>query len=202
MTQDEKEERPCPNKGKVLGCDKLIKIKQPIRVEYLIQPEVIEAAQEKGIDYPDQYITYVCPNCGFVVLETLKSPPLFIIVRDSEGNPVQIPVEVIPKEIRPDNWYDNFYWLHRPDKEKLIPIISKYLSKAPLTEEEIKVLAQYIFDYASSTAVVAYLFGGVMTLNFNKECVSKLRILKAKAKTRDDIDKMIKVSMDYAIDPL
>ena len=35
------------------------------------------------------------------------------------GKSVPIPVSSIPEEIRPDNWFENPYWRHRPDGEDL-----------------------------------------------------------------------------------
>ena len=47
-----------------------------------------------------------------------------MIVRDRRtGRPVAIPISKIPEEIRPDNWFENAYWRHRPDGEDLEPLI-------------------------------------------------------------------------------
>jgi len=84
-----------------------------------------------------------------------------IVVRDRAGNPVQIPVSSIPAEIRPDNWFENAYWMHRPDGDRFRPIIGKLLEKQTLTQEEVKTLAQYTMDFAAHTAVAYYLFSGL-----------------------------------------
>jgi len=125
-----------------------------------------------------------------------------LIVRDLRtGKPVAIPISSIPAEIRPDKWFENAYWRHRPDKEDLEPLIRALYTSDFLEPRSIQVLAQYVVDYACHIAVAAYLFGGGhKTLEFNAECIRKLRELKASAKEKRDIREMIRVGMDYALD--
>jgi len=126
-----------------------------------------------------------------------------LIVRDRRtGKPVTIPISSIPAEIRPDNWFENGYWRYRPDKEDLEPLIQALFSQDFLGPRSIEVLAQYIVDYACHIAVAAYIFGGgPETLEFNVECIKKLRELREKAQDKRDIREMIRVGMDYALDP-
>ena len=128
----------------------------------------------------------------------------FLIVRDRKtGEPVTIPETAIPKEIRPDRWFENGYWRYRPDREILEPLILRYLEKDTLASYEVRGVARYIVDYACHIAVAAYIFGGgEETLEFNTECIRRLRALAKGASTREDIGEMIRVGMDYALDPL
>ena len=128
----------------------------------------------------------------------------FLIVRNRKtGEPVMIHETAIPKEIRPSKWFENGYWRYRPDKKVLEPIISRYLKARALASYEARAVAQYIVDYACHIAVAAYIFGGGdETLEFNTECISKLRALARGASSREDIGEMIRVGMDYALDPL
>jgi len=126
----------------------------------------------------------------------------FLVVRDIRTNkPVSIPTSSIPLEIRPDNWYENPHWRYNPMKRILEPLINALYSNIPLAAHEIQYLAQYITDYACHIAVGVHLFGGKDTTAFNVECIKKLRILKEGASTKDDIREMIRVGMDYAMDP-
>ena len=125
----------------------------------------------------------------------------YLWVRDKQtGEPVPIPTSSIPKEIRPDNWFENWYWRYRPDKEDLEPLIRALYDDYPLNEEGIKKLAQYLVDYACHVAVASYIFFG--ELDYNVPCIKKLRELRDGATSKDDIREMIRVGMDYALDPL
>jgi len=131
------------------------------------------------------------------------SEDMSLVVTDRRtGRPVAIPISSIPPEIRPDNWFDNAYWRHRPDRGDLEPMIQALYSQDFLGPRSIQVLAQYIVDYACHIAVAAYIFGGgPESLEFNVECIKKLRELKASAKHKRDIREMIRVGMNYALDP-
>ena len=128
----------------------------------------------------------------------------FLIVRDRRtGRPVTIPTNSIPAEIRPDNWFDNPDWRYRSDRNVLEPLISRYLEKKELAPYEVKFVAQYIVDYACHIAVATYIFGGgAASMAFNDECIKRLRALAKMASSRDDIGVMIRVGMEYAMDPL
>lgn len=126
-----------------------------------------------------------------------------IVVRDRRtGRPVQIPVSFIPEAIRPDNWFENPYWRYRPDGEDLEPLIQALFADAPLELEQIKKLAQYILDYACHIATAAYIFGGGReSVEYNSEAVARLRALARMATTKEHIREMIRVGMEYALDP-
>jgi len=82
-------------------------------------------------------------------------------------------------------------------------VVQTYLSKRPMTRAMAKYLAQYIFDYACHIAVMAYLFGGGEdTLPFNSECIRRLKPLRDMAHTRRGVSVMLRVAMEYAMDPL
>ena len=129
---------------------------------------------------------------------------MFLIVRDRRtGRPVTIPTSMIPEEIRPDNWFENPDWRYRSDRNILEPLICGYLEKNKLAPYEVRFVAQYLVDYACHIAVAAYIFGGGdETLEFNVECINRLRALAKSASTREDIGVMIRVGMEYALDPL
>jgi len=126
-----------------------------------------------------------------------------LIVRDRHtSKPISIPTSSIPPEIQPDNWFSNPDWRWRPDRGDLEPLIRKLFARESLGPQTIQKLAQYIVDYACHIAVAAYIFGGGHeTLEFNAECVKKLRAIRDRAKTKKDIREMIHVGMDYALDP-
>lgn len=126
-----------------------------------------------------------------------------LIVTDRiTGKPVAIPISSIPPEIRPDVWFENPDWRFRPDRGDLEPMIRALFSQDFLGPRSIQVLAEYIVDYACHIAVAVYVFGGGKdSLEFNGECIRKLRELKASAKDKRDIREMIRVGMDYALDP-
>ena len=118
------------------------------------------------------------------------------------SQPVSISTNSIPVEIRPDNWFENGYWRYRPDRNVLEPLISRYLEKEELASYEARFVAQYIVDYACHIAVAAYIFVGAETMEFNAECIKRLRALAKTASTRDDVSVMIRVGMECALDPL
>ena len=130
--------------------------------------------------------------------------PAYVIMRDvNTGQPVRIPVGAIPKIFWPATWYENPYWMH-----------SGVLSKADIneffqdTEREIRVdfahkLASYILDYVQNMAAIVWLMNPEKEryLRNMRPCVEKLSELKARAKCRKDIEDMISVCLDYAMDP-
>jgi len=129
--------------------------------------------------------------------------PAYVIMRDTSGRLIRIPVGIIPKIFWPDTWYENPYWqysgaLTRAD-------IHEFFSES---EKEIRVdfahkLATYILDYVRNICAVVWL------MNPNRDayleqmtpCIMKLSELKAKAKCRKDVMEMIQVCLEYAIDP-
>jgi len=128
----------------------------------------------------------------------------FLIVRDlTTGRPIAIPTSIIPEEIRPSEWFENPYWMYRPDRGILEPLMKAYLKHEDLLPHDVKFLARYMVDYACHIAVMGYLFaGGPETLPFNLECIRKLREIESRAKTRADLNEMINVGMDYELDSL
>lgn len=127
----------------------------------------------------------------------------FLVVQNRKtGKPVSIPTSSIPEEIRPDNWYENPFWRYTTMRRILDPLINALYTDTPLLVNEIQCLAQYMVDYACHIAVGVYLFGGGKeSIALNVECIKKLRTLMKGASTKDDIREMIRVGMDYALDP-
>jgi len=125
-----------------------------------------------------------------------------IVVRDRAGNPVQILVSSIPAEIRPDNWFENAYWMHRPDGDRFRPIIGKLLEKQPLTQEEVKALAQYTVDFAASIAVAYYLFSGLRDVGGYGELIPRLRRMRDEATRGRHVMAMLQLCLEHSLDPL
>jgi len=123
-----------------------------------------------------------------------------LIVRDRSGQPVHIPISSIPEEIRPDNWFENPDWRHRPDSGELEPLVRAFFSDEPLDQEAIAKLAQYIVDYAAFIAVGTYIFSGGRGVEYNAEVLKRLRELRGRATSKENIREMIDVGMDYALD--
>jgi len=109
-----------------------------------------------------------------------------------------IPIEDIPEAIRPDNWFENPDWRYRIDRGDLQPMMETLFSGGSLSEESIKRLAQYIIDYAASVATATYIYSDGKILEYNAECLRRLREIDAK--TEEDIHEMINIGMDYALD--
>lgn len=129
-----------------------------------------------------------------------------LIVRDCQtGRPVSIPIHMIPARIQPDSWFEKAYWMHRHDRGDLEPLIQGLFGDYPLSREDIRRLAQYVVDYAGHIAVMAWMFSPPdereETLEYNGEAMDRLRILRNKAETKEDVREMISVGMDYALDP-
>jgi len=129
--------------------------------------------------------------------------PGFLIVRNRHtGEPMAIPTASIPREIWPETWYENAYWMHSPDRPVLEPLIKRYLEGEDLEEHEVRRLAAYVVDYACHIAIMGYLFaGGLEHAQHNIPCIRRLRALAKAASTREDLHVMIDVAMDHALDP-
>ena len=125
-----------------------------------------------------------------------------IVVRDRAGNPVQIPVSSIPEEIRPDNWFENAYWMHRPDSDRFRPVIGKLLEEQRLTGDEIRMLAQYVVDYAASIAVAVYLFSGQRDTGYYGGLVRQLRQMRDEATKRKHVMRMLQLCLEHSLDML
>ena len=123
-----------------------------------------------------------------------------IIVRDRAGNPVQIPVSSIPEEIRPDNWYMNPDWRHRPDRAAFEPIVQKLLTEQPMTRDEVARLAQYVVDYAAHIAVAVYLFSGGEHIGYYGGLVRRLRQMRDGATRRRHVMRMLQLGLDHGLD--
>jgi hypothetical protein len=123
-----------------------------------------------------------------------------IIVRDRAGKPVQIPVYSIPEEIRPDNWYENPDWRHRPDRAAFEPIVQKLLSEQPMTRDEVKRLAQYVVDYAAHIAVAVYLFSGRQHIDYYGGLIRRLRQMRDTATRRKHVMRMLQLGLDQGLD--
>ena len=129
--------------------------------------------------------------------------PAYVVMRNiNTGQPVRIPVGVIPKIFWPETWYENPYWMY-----------SGALSRADVAEffqdqREIRPdfahrLATYILDFVQNTAAAVWLMNTDKEgyLKHMRPCVEKLLGLKARARCRKDVKDMIDVCLDYAIDP-
>jgi len=127
--------------------------------------------------------------------------PKYLIMRNRRtGLPVHVRTDSIPVEIRPDKWFENPDWRYRTDRGDLEPLVRALFSEELLSKEQIKELAQYIVDYAGNLAAAVYLFGGKEALDFNAECMRRLREIRDLASTKDDVREMISVGIDYALD--
>ncbi len=123
-----------------------------------------------------------------------------IIVRDRAGNPVQIPVSSIPEEIRPDNWYENPDWRHRPDRAAFEPIVQKLLTEQPMTRDEVARLAQYVVDYVAHIAVAVYLFSGNQHIDYYGGLLRRLRQMRDTATRRRHVMRMLQLGLDQGLD--
>ena len=123
-----------------------------------------------------------------------------IIVKDQAGNPVQIPVSSIPEEIRPDNWFENPDWRHRPDRAAFEPIIQKLLTEQPMTRDEVKRLAQYVVDCAAHIAVAVYLFSGNHYIDYYGGLLRRLRMMRDTATRRRHVMRMLQLGLDHGLD--
>lgn len=133
-----------------------------------------------------------------------RDSPGSLIMRGEDGRPVDIPISSIPEDIKPDNFYQNSYWMHRPDGEELKELVMGYLNKRDLTHAEVQALAQYIYDYNGNIAVASYLLSGrdKGILEFQVEVMGKLREVLKMASERKHINEMINIGRDYGNDPL
>ena len=130
--------------------------------------------------------------------------PAYVVMRDAAtGQPVRIPVGVIPKIFWPETWYENPYWMY-----------SGGLSKADIAEffqdpqREVRPdfahkLATYILDYVQNMAAAVWLMNPDKDgyLKRMRPCVEKLSQLKVRARCRKDIMDMVDICLDYAMDP-
>lgn len=124
-----------------------------------------------------------------------------IIVRDrATGKPVHVPVSSVPETIRPDNWFENAYWMHRPDSTELKPIIQKLLDETPLTREDVEKLAQYVVDYAAHIAVTVWLFSGGQGVDYYGDLVRRLRQMRNTATKKKHIMRMLQLGLEHSLD--
>jgi len=130
--------------------------------------------------------------------------PCSLIVRDrGTGRPVEVPITLIPKELWPETWYDNVYWMH---SKALLREEVQQLFQDPekdLPEELTQKVATYILDYVKNMAVAVWLFNPDKQryLEYMRPSLTKLSALKNGARTRKDIREMISVCLDCAMDP-
>lgn len=134
----------------------------------------------------------------------MSKHPKGLTVRDRRtGQPVTIPLAQIPKELWPDTWYDNVYW--RYSRALTREEVGKFFGESIqwICEGLAQKLAQYIYDFAANTTVAVWIFNPDREnyLEYMRPCLQKLRALKNKARTREDVMDMIHVAMDYAVDP-
>jgi len=124
-----------------------------------------------------------------------------IIVRDrTTGKPVHVPVSSVPESIRPDNWFENAYWMHRPDGDELKPIIQKLLGEDPLSRDEAARLAQYVVDYAAHIAVTVWLFSGGQSVDYYGELMRRLRQMRGTATKRKHVMRMLQLGLENSLD--
>jgi len=124
-----------------------------------------------------------------------------ILVRDRvTGRPVHVPVSSVPEAIRPDNWFENAYWMHRPDSAELKPIIQKLLGEDALSRDEIARLAQYIVDYAAHIAVTVWLFSGAGDVDYYGELMRRLRQMRGTATKRKHVMRMLQLGLENSLD--
>lgn len=130
--------------------------------------------------------------------------PVSIIVRDRRtGMPVRLSTCIIPDALRPDNWYENACWQYSRalTREEVGKFLQDQKSEIPYVLA--RKLAQYIYDYAANIAVAAWIFSDDRDkyYEYMLPCLQKLRQLKPKAKTKQDVLDMLHVAMEYAVDP-
>lgn len=134
----------------------------------------------------------------------MSEAPRGLILRDRRtGQPVEVSISMIPKELWPETWYDNAYWMYsRALTREEIGDFFKDV-KAEISEDLAQKLAKYIYDYAANCAVAAWLFSDDREsyLEYMRPCLQKLAALKAKARTKHDVMEMVHVALDYAVDP-
>jgi len=124
-----------------------------------------------------------------------------IVVRDRvTGNPVHVPVSSVPMAIRPDNWFENPDWMHRPDSAELKPIVEKLLGEDALSREEVARLAQYIVDYAAHIAVTVWLFSGGQNVDYYRELIRRLRQMRGTATRRRHVMRMLQLGLEQGLD--
>jgi len=124
-----------------------------------------------------------------------------IIVRErATGRPVHVPISSVPESIRPDNWYDNAYWMHRPDSGELKPIVEKLLGEDPLSRDEAARLAQYMVDYAAHIAVTVWLFSGGQSVDYYVELMRRLRQMRDTATKRRHVMRMLQLGLEQGLD--
>ena len=124
-----------------------------------------------------------------------------IVVRDrATGRPAHVPVSSVPESIRPDNWFKNAYWMHRPDSAEFKPIIQKLLDDKPLTKEDVRKLAQYIVDYAAHIAVTVWLFSGGRNIDYYSGLVGRLRQMRDTATRRKHVMRMLQLGLEHSLD--
>jgi len=124
-----------------------------------------------------------------------------IVVRDrATGRPVHVPVSSVPEAIRPDNWFENPDWRHRPDGAEFSPIIQKLLDDKPLTREEVGKLAQYVVDYAAHIAVTVWLFSGGGSVDYYAGLVGRLRRMRDTATRRRHVMRMLQLGLEHSLD--
>lgn len=124
-----------------------------------------------------------------------------IIVRDrATGRPVHVPVSSVPEAIRPDNWFENAYWMYRPDSDELKPIIQKLLGEDALSRDETARLAQYIVDYAAHIAVTVWLFSGGQSVDYYVELMRRLRQMRGTATKRKHVMRMLQLGLENSLD--
>jgi hypothetical protein len=117
---------------------------------------------------------------------------------------VEIPISAIPKELWPDNWYENAYWQY--SKAVTREEIGKFFEdrEEEISEDLAVKLAQYIYDYAANIAVAGWLFNAGDRdeyLEFMRPCLQQLSAMKNKARTRRDVMDMVHIAVEYAVDP-
>ena len=124
-----------------------------------------------------------------------------IVVRDrATWRPVHVPVSSVPEAIRPDNWFENPYWMHRPDCDKLKPIVQKLLDDKRLTRDDVARLAQYVVDYAAHIAVTVWLFSGGGSVDYYAGLVGRLRRMRDTATKRKHVMRMLQLGLEHSLD--
>jgi hypothetical protein len=134
----------------------------------------------------------------------MSESPRGLIVRDRRtGQPVEVPLSAIPKELWPDTWYENAHWQY--SKAITREEIGKFFEgRGKEISEELAIkLAQYIYDYAANIAVAAWLFNPDKEeyLEFMRPYITKLAAIKNKARTKKDVLDMLHVALECAADP-
>ena len=113
-----------------------------------------------------------------------------------------ISVHEVPEELRPDNWYLNPYWVFSGalSREEVL----KFL-RGDVDVLLARKVAQYVLDYVCNMASATYLAlppgDRDLYLRFMAPVIRRLREVKERVRSRDDVWDMVETALDVGMDP-